>query len=87
MDFLQGLDIVSILQNVAIVNAVFMVAGSLLPEKWFHGIGVAGGKITSVLLRKRLGKGAGEKTETFIQKRINALANGFNEGADADDSQ
>lgn len=87
MDFLQNLDVVQIIQNVAIVNAALMVLGSMLPEKWFYKIGKAGGTMGSKLLRLRLGAGGGEKVEGFIQKRLNALVKGINEGADADDAK
>lgn len=85
MDFLSNLNVVEIIQNVAIVNAGLMVIGSMLPEKWFYKIGHTGGTLGSKLLRLRLGKGGGEKVEGFIQKRLNALVKGINDGADADD--
>jgi hypothetical protein len=75
-----------VLGNKLIVgNIAVAILPFLLPNAWLEGICYKIGRVMSIFLRQKVGKGPGETIETNFQGTVSAALNGLTRGLDEDD--
>jgi hypothetical protein len=81
MEFLSGAKL-AVFLNVGLASLPFILPNKFVKQT-FAGIG----KFLSFFFRQKLGRGGGEKVESYFQGTLQAAMDGLNEGLDSDDQK